>query len=220
MGRADRLVARLKKCYGALPSPPSDAFSLFVWQILWNHSTAKKRDTAMAGLKRLGALTPEGMWNASPKALFDAVNRAGPYAEQRLMGLRKGVEVFRREPEWTAVLEGPVPAALRRLKTLPRMTGDSTAYRMLLFAGNQPVLPVDARVARVATRLGYGERVADFSKTARSIRLAIAPEMGPSVKNYRDAYLYFDHHGGTTCAESHPHCDECVLAKECPSRQA
>ena len=79
---------------------------------------------------------------------------------------------------------------------------------------------VDARVARVATRLGYGERVADFSKTARSIRLAIAPEMGPSVKNYRDAYLYFDHHGGTTCAESHPHCDECVLAKECPARQA
>jgi len=215
-----RIVEKLKEVYGPLPAPPDDAFTLFVWQILWNHSTVKKRDAAMAGLKRLGALTTDGMWAASPKALLGAVGKAGPYAEQRLMGLKKGVEVFRREPDLPEALTGPIRIALKRLKPLPRMSGDSTAYRMLLFAGNHPVLPVDARVARVATRLGYGERNDDFAKTAKSVRQAAASELGDAVAKYRDAFVYFDHHGATTCTESHPHCDECALLKECAYGQA
>ncbi len=57
-----------------MPEPPAEPFALFVWQVLFNHSTPKKRDAAVAGLKRLGALTPEGMCHASPKALADCVN--------------------------------------------------------------------------------------------------------------------------------------------------
>lgn len=135
--RLKRLVGTLKKRYGALPAPPSAPFAQFVWQVLFNHSTAKKRDAAVAGLKRLGALTPDGMWNASPKALAECVHSAGPFGDYRLMALRKGVEVFRRDSDWPAVLAGPVPAALRRLKVLPRMSGDGPAYSMLLFAGGQ-----------------------------------------------------------------------------------
>ncbi len=135
--RLKRLVGTLKKRYGALPAPPSAPFAQFVWQVLFNHSTAKKRDAAVAGLKRLGALTPDGMWNASPKALAECVHSAGPFGDYRLMALRKGVEVFRRDPDWSGVLAGPAPAALRRLKVLPRMSGDGPAYSMLLFAGGQ-----------------------------------------------------------------------------------
>jgi endonuclease III len=218
--RVEKLVAKLKKFYGALPAPPSDAFTLFVWQILWNHTTAKKRDAAMAALKKIGALTPDGMWNASPKALLDAVNKAGPYGEQRLMGLRKGVEVFRREPDLTDALKDDQRTALRRMKPLPRMSGDGPAYRMLLFAGDHAVLPVDARFARVATRLGYGEKKDDFSKVARSVRQAMTPELGTSLKACRDTYLYFEHHGTGTCTETSPHCDDCPLVDDCPSRQA
>ncbi len=214
--RIDRLVGRLKKLYGPLPSPPSDPFALFVWQVLFNHSTAKKRDAAVAGLKRLSALTPEGMRNAPQKALADCVHSAGPFGEYRLMALRKGVEVFRRDSDWPAVLVGPVPAALRRLKVLPRMSGDGPAYSMLLFAGGQAVLPVNARVARVATRLGYGELSNTFPKIAKSIRPATAPELGDRVNAYRDAYVYFEHHGATTCAETDPDCDACPLKSDCP----
>lgn len=203
-----------------MPEPPAEPFALFVWQVLFNHSTPKKRDAAVAGLKRLGALTPEGMWHASPKALADCVHRAGPFGEYRLMALRKGVEVFRRDSDWSGVLTGPVPAALRRLKVLPRMSGDGPAYTMLLFAGGQAVLPVNARVARVATRLGYGQMAAAFPKIAKSIRQAIAPELGDRVAAYRDAYVYFEHHGVTTCTETDPQCDKCSLLKECPFGQA
>jgi endonuclease III len=220
VSRLERLVAKLKKKYGAVPAPPSDTFALFVWQVLFNHSTAKKRDAAVAGLKRIRALTPDGMWNAPPKALAECVHRAGPFGEYRLMALRKGVEVFRRDPDWAAVLAGPVPAALRRLKVLPRMSGDGPAYSMLLFAGGQPVLPVNARVARVATRLGYGQLGPAFPKIAKSIRQAITPDLGNRVAAYRDAYVYFEHHGSATCAETDPACDKCPLLKECSFGQA
>jgi len=215
VSRLQRLVGRLKKFHGAVPAPPSDPFALFVWQVLFNHSTPKKRDAAVAGLKRLRALTPDGMWNASPKALAECVHRAGPFGEYRMMALRKGVEVFRRDLDLPGALAGPVPAALRKLKVLPRMSGDGPAYCMLLFAGGQAVLPVNARVARVATRLGYGEMASAFPKIAKSIRQAVAPELGDRVAVYRDAYVYFEHHGSATCTETDPACDRCPLLKEC-----
>src|SRR4051812_14721156 len=215
ISRLARIVATLEQLYGTVPSPPSDAFVLFVWEVLSNHSTPRNRDAALKGLKRAGALTPEGMWNAAPKTLAQSVSVAGPYRDQRLLGLRKGVDVFRRTPALPAIIGGPLRTALQQLKQLPKMTGDSGAYRMLLFAGQHEVLPVDARISRVATRLGYGERLPDFSKTARSIRQAVAAEL-TSVDDYRRAYLYFEHHGEATCREANPRCDACPLRSVCP----
>jgi len=214
--RLDGLVRTLQKHYGPLPEPPSDAFVLFVWEILSNHSTPKKRDAALHTLRRHGALTQDSMWRASPTKLAASVALAGPYRDQRLLALRKGVDVFRHNTGLPSLIKGPVPAAMKALRGLPKMTGDSGAYRMLLFAGDHAVLPVDARVARVATRLGYGEKLADFGKTARSVRQAAAAELSDSVNAYRGAYVYLDHHGAATCTESDPHCDACPLFADCP----
>src|SRR5438034_1698901 len=214
--RVSRIVAKLRKFYGAVPPPPSDAFTLFVAEILSGHTTARKRDAAVAALKRHRALTPQGMWNAPRSALEDSVAHAGPYRDHRLLALKKGSEVFRRNPDFAAAIKGPVKTALRQLKQLPRMTGESSAYRMLLFAGGHPVLPVDARVGRVATRLGYGERTANFSTTTKSIRQAVAAELREALDAYRATYIYFEHHGAATCRETDPRCDICPLLKDCP----
>jgi endonuclease III len=219
--RAGRLVAKLKKFYGNLPAPPLDPFTLFVWEILSNHSSQKKRAAAMAALKKAGALTVDGMWTCPPRKIEESVALAGPYMPQRVQALKKGVEAFRRNPELPQIIKEPPPvAAFRALKGIPLMTGDGSGYRMLLFAGGQAVLPVDARVARVATRLGYGERGDNFPKAAKSIRLAMTPELGTSVAKYRDVYVCFDRHGAVTCTESHPSCGECPLLNECPFGQS
>jgi endonuclease III len=220
VSRLQRLVGELKKCYGTLPAPPSEAFTLFVWEALSVHSTPKKRDAAFRALKRHRALTPDGMWNVAQKTLESSVALAGPYTAQRILSLRKGVDVFRRHPDLPATIRGPLPAAMRALKALPRMTGDGNAYRMLLFAGDQRVLPVDARVSRAATRLGYGEKTENFSKTARSIRQAVTAELPDQLEIYRATYIYFDHHGAATCTETNPHCDECPLLKQCSFGQS
>jgi endonuclease-3 len=218
MSRLDGLLDALRKFYGALPKPPRDPFTLFVWEVLSMHSTPQKRDAALGALKRIPALTPDSMWRAPQKKLEESVKLAGPYGEQRLRALRTGVDIFRRTPKLPSIIRGPVTSARRALKGLPQM-GEGGAYRMLLFAADQPVLPIDARVSRVARRLGYGEAHKDFTKTARSVREAVAPELPPDIDAYRRAFLYLSHHGIATCTEGDPHCSVCPLLHDCPEGQ-
>jgi endonuclease-3 len=217
-GRLTRLLEALRRFYGALPSPPGDPFALFVWEVLSTHSTPRKRDAALGALKRIPALTPDAMWRAPQKKLEACLALAGPYVEQRLQALRTGVDIFRRSPKLAGIIKGPLVAARRALKGLPRM-GEGGAYRMLLFAADHPVLPVDARVGRVVVRLGYSELHRDFARTARSVRDALARELPDTVEAYRQAYLYLSHHGAATCTDRDPHCTVCPLLSDCPTGQ-
>ena len=215
MSRLDRLISELSRFYGRLPAPPADPFTLFVWEVLSAHSTPRKRDAALGALKRARALTPDAMSRVAQKKLEESVSLAGPYLEQRLRALRSGVDVFRRAPDLPAVIRGPLAGARRALKGLPQM-GDGGAYRMLLFAAGHPVLPVDARVSRVARRLGYGEGQAGFAKAARAIRAAVSVELPAEPDAYRRAFTYLNHHGAATCTDADPHCHICPLLKDCP----
>jgi endonuclease III len=213
--RFEQILARLHSFYGALPAPPRDPFVLFVWEVLSVHSTPRKRDGALAALRRIRALTPDAMWRAPQKKLEACVAIAGPYLEQRLERLRTGVDLFRRTPALSAVIRGPLPAARRALKPFPTL-GEGGASRMLLFAADHPVLPVDARVSRVARRLGYGEELTDFRKTSKSVQAAVAPELPAELDAYRRAYILLSHHGAATCTEPEPHCRVCPLLELCP----
>jgi endonuclease-3 len=216
--RLETIVSALEKFYGALAPPPRDPFTLFVWEVLAVHSTPRKRDAAMAALKRIPALTPDSMWRAPAKKLEAAARIAGPYVDNRLQALRSGSDLFRRSPRLPAIIRGPLPAARRALKPLPQL-GETGAHRMLLFAADQMILPVDARVSRVGRRLGYGEAAPDFKKQSRSVQDALARELPASVDGYRHAFLYLSHHGGATCTERDPHCSVCPLLQECPEGQ-
>jgi endonuclease-3 len=216
--RLDTLVDRLAKFYGALPRPPRDPFTLFVWEVLSTHSTDRKRDASLAALKKIPALTPDAMWRAPHQQLADAVALAGPYTETRLRALRTGIDHFRRTPDLQTIVRGDAAAARRALKGLPQM-GEAGAYRMLLFAADHAVLPVDARVSRVARRLGYGAEQGTFPKTAKSIREAVARELPASADAYRRAFVYLSHHGAATCTEADPHCSVCPLLRNCGEGQ-
>src|SRR5207244_8924103 len=159
-------------------------------------------------LKKIRALTPDGMWRAPAKQLEAIVKAAGPYLENRIENLRNGIDIFRRNRDLPTIIRGPMIAARRAVKPLPQL-GETGAHRMLLFAADQIVLPVDARVSRVARRLGYGEAHKEFSKTARSVRDALCKELPSSLDAYRRAYVYLSHHGAMTCTEADPHCSVC-----------
>jgi endonuclease-3 len=218
VSRLQTLLNALQKFYGLLPSPPHDPFTLFVWEVLSVHSTPRKRDAAMAALKRIPALTPDAMWRAPQKKLEQSITLAGPYQENRLRALRSGVELFRRTPELPATIRGPLAPARRALKPFPQL-GETGAHRMLLFAADQVILPVDSRINRVGQRLGYGEAAGDFKKQSRSVQAALTRELTASADAYRRAFLYLSHHGGATCTEADPHCAICPLLKECAEGQ-
>jgi endonuclease III len=215
VSRLEGLLAALQNFYGALPVPPRDPFTLFVWEVLSVHSTPRKRDAAFAALKRIPALTPDAMWRAPHKKIEESVKLAGPYSENRLTALRTGVAVFRRSPNLPAVIRGPLPAARRALKPLPQL-GETGAHRMLLLAADHPILPVDARVSRVGRRLGYGEAADEFRKQARTVQDALTRELPPAVDAFRRAFMYLSHHAAATCTEADPHCAVCPLVKQCP----
>jgi endonuclease-3 len=213
--RLETIVAELQRFYGPLPPLPRDPFTLFVWEVLSVHTIPRKRDAALAALKRIPALTPDSMWRAPQKKLEESVKLAGPYTENRLHALRTGVDIFRRTPSLPAVIRGPLAAARRALKPLPQL-GDTGAHRMLLFAADHLILPVDARVSRVGCRLGYGEASEEFRRQSRSVQDALTKELPPSVDAFRRAFLYLSHHGAATCTEADPHCAVCPVLTDCP----
>src|SRR5262249_19061359 len=158
--------------------------------------------------KKAGALTVDGMWNCPPRKIEEGVALAGPDMPQRVQALKKGGGIFPRNPELATSITRPPEGARRALNGTPLMGGGGSGRRMLLFPGGQAVLPMDARFARAAARLGFGVRDdVNFAKTAKSVREAIKRDTPESVDAYRELYIYFEHHGGTTCTESHPKCD-------------
>lgn len=212
--RLEQLIVRLRQFYGLLPSPPTDPFILFVWEVLSTHSTPARRDAALSALRKIRALTPDAMWRAPQKKLEEAVKLAGPYLDNRVRSLKAGVDLFRKSPKLPAIIRGPLPAARRALKPFPQL-GEGGAHRMLLFAAGHAVLPVDARVNRVGRRLGYGSGAADFRLSSRSVQQAMTGELPRDVEVFRQAFLYLSHHGATTCTESDPHCQVCPLLENC-----
>src|SRR3979490_1663080 len=80
VSRMETLLNALQKFYGVLAPPPRDPFTLFVWEVLSVHSTPRKRDAALAALKRIHALTPAAMWRAAHAKLEASVALAGPHA--------------------------------------------------------------------------------------------------------------------------------------------
>lgn len=196
------LVDRLERFYGPLPQPPDDPFTLYVWDVLGVRTTAARRDSAMAALRRIPALTPDSMGKAPRARLEKAVARAGPYREERLRALNSGVDVFKRNRDFPKKLRSDLTAAKEALALLPHLTAISGQW-LLLFAGRHPMFPDDPHVRRVLVRL-------------HSDADAASAKLGGVLTAMQRATLYLSHHGKSTCIEADPLCHICPLRSECP----
>jgi endonuclease III len=197
-----KALDRLERFYGPLPLPPTEPFALYVWEVLGVHTTATRRDAAVGALRRLPALTPDSMGRAPRAKLESAVALSGPYREERLRALTAGVEVFKRHRDLSDQLRTDLASATSALALLPYLTTTS-GQRLLLFAGNHPLLPDDPDLQRVLDRLQSGSE-------------AVSRELGGVLTAVQRATLYFSHHGRSTCLEFDPRCHVCPLRSECP----
>jgi endonuclease-3 len=195
----------LKTFYGTLPTPPADAFAMFVWEVLSFQTPPLKRDAAFGALKRNRSLTPDSMAKAAPKKLEESVKLTGSYFEQRARALKTGITAFQRNPRLTAAIRGSLAEAQEAVATLPQM-GEGGADRILLFAGDHPRLPMDTTIWRVVRRLGYDD-VPDR-------------ELSATFAAYQRASIYLNHHGAVTCTDKDPHCGVCPLLADCPYGQS
>jgi endonuclease-3 len=106
--------------------------------------------------------------------------------------------------------EMTVPDAQARLCALPGV-GRKTAACVLLFALGMRDVPVDTHVSRVGTRLGLFRPGAGFEEMHDEM-VALTPR-GAEL----ELHLNLLRHGRRTCHARRPECDDCVLARMCPS---
>ncbi len=209
----DAPIGRLPAFYGVLPSPPADAFAFVVWDVLAAHATPRRRDAAMAALRRIPALTPDAMRRAPRGPLEAAVKLAGAYLDQRLAALQTAVEAFRRNPRLPEIVRGRLTGARRALDPLPFL-GAFGRERLLLFAGDHLVIPADPAIVRVVARLTHTPTVAS-RHNLRLARRALVDSLPRDLDAYRHAVVYLTHHASVTCTEADPHCAVCPLCPDC-----
>jgi endonuclease III len=215
----DVVVRELRAFYGPQPLPPHEPFALYVWEVMNFHAAPLKREAALAALKRIPALTPDSVWKTPMPKLDAAAALAGPYLDERVRALRAGADAFRRKPNLARTIAGPMVGAMRALRTLPQLSGAGTT-RMLLYAGDAPIIPVDAVTSRVVVRLGLCEPEPDVRRQARRARRALDRLVPRDLDVRRRVVQLLEHHGQATCAEFDPHCGICPLAEQCAFRMA
>jgi endonuclease III len=155
------------------------------------------------------------MWRAPEQKVLAGVLLAGPYAEQRMGALRSGVRLFRRTPSLEGAARKPLRTAMRALEALPHPGGDSAVVRLLLFAGDHFVFPVDPGVQRLVTRLRGAAPDANVRRSMRAARIAVTGQLPRSLERWREAAVYLSHHAAATCTEADPHCSVCPLRSDC-----
>jgi endonuclease III len=111
--------------------------------------------------------------------------------------------------EW--MRNAPVVESRAYLCALPGV-GRKTAACVLLFSYGLRDIPVDTHVSRVGTRLGLLRPGAPFEEQHDEM-LALTPP-GEEL----EFHVNLLRHGRRTCHARSPACNECALARMCPSR--
>ena len=109
----------------------------------------------------------------------------------------------------TSVFHGILPKNSEDLRSLAGV-GQKTANVVLGELKAEKTFPVDTHVFRVSKRLGFAsaltrEKVEDEMKATFDSRL------------WRSLHHWLILHGRRVCKAQRPLCEECVLAKDCPS---
>ena len=200
--------------YGPLPHPPTDPFAFYVWEVLGTKTTPGRRDTALNALRRIPAMTPESLRRVGRGRLETIVRQCGPFVDERLSALDAGIDVFRRQRDFTGRLKARLRLAWLSSRDLPHL-GHAGALRLLLFAGPHTLVPVDQDIARLAVRLGLVPPHANLRRLTREVRRRLGGLLPKDSSGRRRAVQYLFHHAHTGCIETDPHCGVCPLRREC-----
>jgi endonuclease-3 len=212
--RVRRIRARLREIYG-VPAlePHGDALGELILTVLSQSTNDRNRDVAYLRLRE-HLPTWERVRDA-PLAEVELAIRPGGISKvksRRIQAILRAIA-----PEGPLSLdflrELGVPQAREYLCALPGV-GRKTAACVLLFSFGAADVPVDTHVARVGQRLRLLEPGAPF-EVLHDQMLALTP---PGAE--LELHVNLLRHGRRTCHARRPRCEDCALARMCPSRQA
>jgi endonuclease-3 len=216
--RVLRLRDRLREIYGVpLMAPHGHPIAELVLTVLSQSTNDRNRDVAFLRLR-----TRFPSWEAvrdAPVAEIEEAIRPGGISKVksvRIQAILRAITEDPRDPEHDLSLDWlpqvPLPEARDYLTALPGV-GRKTAACVLLFAYGLRDVPVDTHVSRVGGRLHLLQDGAPFERMHDQM-LALTPP-GQEL----ELHVNLLRHGRRTCHARSPECEDCALARMCPSRR-
>jgi endonuclease III len=225
--RVLRIRDRLREVYG-IPrmAPHGRPLDELILTVLSQSTNDRNRDVAFLRLReRFADSDPPAQpidyaaMLAAPVSEVEEAIRPGGISQiksARIQAMLAAIAASARDPNDPLSLgwmrDAPIEQSRAYLCALPGV-GRKTAACVLLFSYGLPDVPVDTHVSRVGTRLGLFRPGAPFEELHDQM-LAITPP-GQEL----EFHVNLLRHGRRTCHARAPACDECALARMCPSRQ-
>lgn len=196
--------------------PHGHPIAELVLTVLSQSTNDRNRDVAYLRLReRLP--TWEAVMEAPVAEVEEAIRPGGisKVKSARIKAILKAIAADPRDPgceislDW--LKEAPIEQGRDYLVALPGV-GRKTAACVLLFAYGRRDVPVDTHVSRVGMRLELLKPGAPFEQLHDQM-LALTPP-GEEL----ELHVNLLRHGRRTCHARKPACQECALARMCPSR--
>jgi len=196
----------------------TDPFLLGAWFILGQHAKRNGQNRAYEALRRAKGITPGQLLDLPPEKLLTICQTAGPYEDARSKDLYAFADDIEDKcgQDFSQVFKKSA-AEIRKFLEVDLKRSRAFTDFLLLYGGRQPIFPVDLPVARAATRLGYGKMRSEkeFEKAYKDIQKALESESSKEPDWLIRAHSALHRHGQETCI-THPLCDKCSVAKDCP----
>lgn len=209
--RLTRILARLRRAYGAPPAPRRLApLDELVLTVLSQNTNDTNRDRAYADLRARFASWDE-VADAPLPAIARAIRRGGlgPTKSVRLRELLRELRA-RGIPLDERAFARMRSSTLWDLLVGLKGVGPKTAACVLLFSLGRPYFPVDTHVHRVSRRLGLVPEKADAAQAQSLLQEAV-----PSPNVYA-LHMLLIRHGREVCVARRPFCSRCPLNSVCP----
>jgi endonuclease-3 len=204
--------------YGPLSTRPHrHPIAELILTVLSQSTNDRNRDVAFLRMRERFP-TWEQVRDAPYARLEEAIRPGGisKVKSARIQAILRAITAQPRDTSHELSLDwierASVEQAREYLVRLPGV-GRKTAACVLLFAYGKREVPVDTHVSRVGMRLGLLRAGAPFEELHDQM-LALTP---PGAE--LELHVNLLRHGRRTCHARGPSCEECALARMCPSRR-
>lgn len=196
--------------------PAETPFEVMVGAVLTQNVSWRNVEKAIANLRRAGLLEPAALHRAAEEELYPLVRPAGYYrAKSRKL---KALCAFLFE-RYGGSLEALFSRPLQNLR--PELlsvygVGPETADAMLCYAGNLPIMVMDAYTRRVFFRLGLVPEDISYS----DLQAFFMSRLPQDTALFNQYHALIDGLANRLCLKQNPLCSSCPLLELCPSGQA
>ena len=205
MGKIGAAVEIVTMLYGMKKPELKSLLELLIAIILSQKTNWKNVNIAIENIRRkIGP--PELLAKASICQIMDAIKPAGLYRNKA--PILKNIASTFTEKKLIEILSMSYPEAKKALMQV-RGIGPKTADVFLMFARNEPVLPVDTHIARIMHRLGAADQKDEYEE----IRARLEAEVPPEKR--LEAHLALIRFGREVCTARNPKCEQCPIQHLC-----